>query len=710
MEARSFARVLGRLLVAGLVAGSFPSTARSHGGTFPPPPPPPPAGGTYGGPGDVTPSGPTTPGAGGPSTPGPGTPSSPAPSPGGPSAPSTPSTGGGAPGAPGGAPPAGPSTLDATSIDWTSWELWWNYNRHRWLDVRTRLERSLVTTGSDEYYLGLGTREAARDRLAASEQRLAEELVPLLVTTLKGDGSPDVLSSSLIALAKSRRACKLAGVAPELEIARLLSNANVEVSETAAIALGMLGSDANLALLERLLADDVEALRSIHEVAFDAHVPERTRAFAAYGLAVASRDLGDYFQLVIARRLRDTLELELGRRGSAEVAAACVQGLGLVRLPDDAADVASQAERPPMLVSRQQALRYLLALLDAPQASRSVLAQVPTSVARVAESMPAGAPARRAAVARLVSLATERATDTEMRRGAVLALAIGGGDAELDALVQETLIAASRDAGDLQTRCFALVALGEASGLGATPERDRAREALLAALSKGSLEMRSWAALGLGLQQRLRRDRGAPDSGDAGAALRVELDAAENPSLVGALSIALGISGDGDASEGLRRALAEHSDPRARGHVCIALGMLDARVAADEILEVAKAARFQPELLAFSSVALGLLGDRQAVAALVELLDRSTSLASQAGLASGLGKLGDARAIEPLLALAGDPARPALVRAFALVALGGIADDRKLPWNEPLSRGVNYRAARPTLASPTDSRGVLDIL
>jgi hypothetical protein len=50
------------------------------------------------------------------------------------------------------------------------------------------------------------------------------------------------------------------------------------------------------------------------------------------------------------------------------------------------------------------------------------------------------------------------------------------------------------------------------------------------------------------------------------------------------------------------------------------------------------------------------------------------------------------------------------VRAVAHVALGGISEDRLFPWNEPLSRGIQYRAGRPTLTSPADARDVLDIL
>jgi HEAT repeat protein len=590
--------------------------------------------------------------------------------------------------------------------------MWWNYNRHRFLDVRGRLARSVVATGSDDFYLGRGQEDSARDVVVASDHVLARELVPLLVETLRGKASQDVLSSALVALAKSRRACKLAEVAPVDVIAPLLVDGNLEVSETAAIALGILGRDTDLALLELLVRDDVAGLRERYRLSLGRSVPERVRAFAAYGLGIATLELDEYHQLVVARRLHDTLEDELAARASDEVAAACVLSLGLVQLPLDPADSRAEPERHKVLASSSQAVRYLVALLDAPQASTSVRAQVPLSLARLAEALPRSSPLRAAVVERLLALALARASETELRRSAVLGLGrLGGTSAELDERVYAALRETAHSAGDVQVRGFALVSLGEASGAGSfQPARDGAQEELLQALARGSLETRAWAALGLGLQQRLRRERNQTLSAGAAAALRVELADAKSSVTAGAVAIALGLSGDPAASEVLLARLARESDPRAKGHVCLALGLLDVRDAAEPILAIARSARYQPELLGFAAISLGLLADRAGIATLIELLQQSSSLASQAGLASALGKLGDARAIEPLLEVCRDPSRPELVRAFALVALGGIADDRPLPWNEPLSRGINYRAGRPTLTSPVDARGVLDIL
>src|SRR5262249_26757688 len=49
-----------------------------------------------------------------------------------------------------------------------------------------------------------------------------------------------------------------------------------------------------------------------------------------------------------------------------------------------------------------------------------------------------------------------------------------------------------------------------------------------------------------------------------------------------------------------------------------------------------------------------------------------------------------------------------LSRAFAAVALGGVADKESLPWNSKIGQNINYRAAGETLTAK--SAGNLDIL
>ena len=77
-------------------------------------------------------------------------------------------------------------------------------------------------------------------------------------------------------------------------------------------------------------------------------------------------------------------------------------------------------------------------------------------------------------------------------------------------------------------------------------------------------------------------------------------------------------------------------------------------------------------------------------------------------IAQAIGFIGDARTIAPLKKLLFDDKLGELSRAFAAVALGGIADKEDLPWNSKIGEGINYRAAVETLTN--GQAGILDLL
>ena len=82
--------------------------------------------------------------------------------------------------------------------------------------------------------------------------------------------------------------------------------------------------------------------------------------------------------------------------------------------------------------------------------------------------------------------------------------------------------------------------------------------------------------------------------------------------------------------------------------------------------------------------------------------------AKLSAIASAIGFIGDKRSIQPLTKLLFDDQLGELSRAFAAVALGGIADKEDLPWNSKIGSNTNYRAAVETLTNR--QTGVLDIL
>ena len=70
--------------------------------------------------------------------------------------------------------------------------------------------------------------------------------------------------------------------------------------------------------------------------------------------------------------------------------------------------------------------------------------------------------------------------------------------------------------------------------------------------------------------------------------------------------------------------------------------------------------------------------------------------------------IGDSGTIASLKEILFDESLTKLSRAFAAVALGGVADKEPLPWNAKIGSNLNYRAAVETLFD--GAGGILDIL
>jgi HEAT repeat protein len=159
----------------------------------------------------------------------------------------------------------------------------------------------------------------------------------------------------------------------------------------------------------------------------------------------------------------------------------------------------------------------------------------------------------------------------------------------------------------------------------------------------------------------------------------------------------------------LRQLLVERAqNERFAGYLCTGLGLLGDPAAIPDLAKVLDGARRRPFVLQSAAVALGQLGDREITVRLVGLLGASDSVASAVGLSSAIGRIGDRRAIEPLLALVTDASRPVMVRAFTAAALGWLGDKDPLPWNLPFAADANYAVEVDTLSN--GSTGILDIL
>ena len=652
--------------------------------------------------------GPSGPGSQTPLTPGPG--GSKGTPPGGYAGPARPPAGspGPTPHSPGG-PPA------HTPPDWSTW---WRFNADGFLDLKRSIHEGEVQTGSDDFFLGRGEKRAHTCVTRPTRAQIDSRVLPALERALTRERATDILTGALIALAKidgeglDRRA---------LLIQRFLGDPNQEVSETATIALGILGDDRAAALLLRLLRDDPLARRLLGK----SEVPYRTRAYAAYALGLVSqRTRQETLRIEIASALADLLDSPSFSTRDIKVAAMNAFGLCVLR-PGPGGEAVPGS---PRIRCREDQLEFLLDYFDparmrANRRSRHafVRAHAPVAMARLLAAEGRVDPRYRQRIAELLMEAagSRSNSEREVRWGSIIGLGYIGNAAgslrtQLDPRIRETL-SSCLDRGTPQGRGLAAIALAR---VGSTPgqgtEGNAAEEQvanlLQGRLTRGGSLVRPWAGLAIGLFNRRLREAGRPLHTPTLVALLEEARRCVRPQEVGAYLIGLGLAGYAPAGPIALEQLARFKgDDEARGACAIALGLLHERAAIPALQAIVDDSRYRPDLLRRAAMALILLGDRSLGERLGAMLRTARGMATQASIASALGTIGDARSIEPLTEMLADPDRTDSARAFAAVALGIVCDKDALPWNSPLAVGSNYPSSPPTLTAPS-ATGILDIL
>jgi hypothetical protein len=276
--------------------------------------------------------------------------------------PAGPGAGGLAPGATGGgfAVTSGDSGLDPTS-----WSLWWHFNQEPYLDLRAHVRAAPIET-SGEGWLGSGP--GAEKSLKPSQAQIRVSIVPALLNALERETNNDVITGCLVALAKIGEEGELDG-SPQFTavIERFLADQNQEIGETAAVALGILASPRSIEHLAALLLDDDRGRALVRR----SSVPDRTRAFAAYGLGLIGartpdQETGERIVVLLHHALQtdDT--------ASADLKVACVNAIGLV--PIDG-------------LVRQAQLDVILDLLEDGKLDLLVRAHCPAALGRLFPGM-----------------------------------------------------------------------------------------------------------------------------------------------------------------------------------------------------------------------------------------------------------------------------------------------------------------------------------
>ncbi len=706
--------LIGAALLFGGLA--FTPYASAHGGTYRGPGdtvPPGGGGGTGGGPVTPGPAGPDTPGPSGPSDPGPSTPFGPTGTPTG-----TPTVGSG----------PGPSTGGGdTGPDLSTWDFWWGFNKDPYLNLKANTHNTGVVTGGDDWFLGKGEEEQTKDTLKPSQKQIREIVVPALLKVLDKERGNDLVTGSLIALAKIGDKLSESDTSEfELVIKAFLKDGNQEISETAAVALGILANDASVELLTQLMNDDPAARSFMGKT----EVPLRTRAFAAYGLGLIGHATSDNeLRKQIAASLVSILNTPSFAKRDLKVAAMTAFGLTPVDpAAEEPVDESLTPEQKASL-SRKAQLTFLLDYYDeANQRANSrtrhhrVRAHAPTAMARLLTDQGADFEDLRTQVIEkmLEGVNKHSKYNRNIQQSCVLALGqladARGGKKNVHHTVHEELDRLCKK-GELQAKPFALISMAQVAARPApegiedpTGGRDDLRKALKSRLSKAKGGQAAWAGLAVGVYARALSDGAQPTIDlEALDALRSEAKKAKVPALAGAYMLALGLANDQDSAGLILDKLEYFSQDETRGHCAVALGLMNYTQAIEPIQEILDGSEFRPDLLKQAAVALGLLGDKNMVERLVKMLGDAKSLSSQAAIASALGTIGDKNSIDGLVELLKDSGKTQTARGFAAVALGIVCDKELLPWNAKIGTNINYRANTETLTG-AGSTGILDLL
>ena len=677
-------------------------------------------GGTYRGPGDtVPPGGGGGGGGGGPSTPGPSGPSAP-----GPSGPSTPGPAGpAAPGASGG--PSGPSTpTGSTGTDLTLWQFWWGFNKDPYLNLKSKIHSDATATGTDDFFLGHGQKNQAKDSMAPSEETIRGTIVPALISALQSERHNDIVTGAMMALAKIGDEQSEDGTSQFEQVIRpFLADGSQEIAETAAVALGVLGNPKSIDTLEHLLLDTPEGRKLVGS---EAGVNYRTRAFASFGLG----QIGYYDEDPEDRqRIVEILfkVAEMPRQSTRDLKVAAIISMGLVPLdlaPADAEPAEKQRGKQAATVptNRQEQIDYLLDFfLDENNKDRGYLvrAHAPRAIVKLLEDL-RGTEVYEQKKADIVKalgpyVKKQGKGEKELRQSASLAFGQLGDldDSGPDQKIREGLMDASNDT-ELQVKNFSVIALGQVGGQPGTGDDPVAgekdvRDFLLKTLSRGKTQQKPWAGLAIGVMERGLLDENRQQSAGALTALRDSLAKSKAPREVGSFAIGLGIAGDQEASNVLLDKLESMSDDETRGYITVALGLMNSVDAIEDIQAVVEESKYRGELLKQAAIGLGLLGDKALVTQLVGMLEDAKTLTTQAAIASALGFIGDKRSVDPLVEMLKDSSKTGAARGFAAVALGIVAEREPLPWNAKYSVDTNYRANTTTLTGQ-NATGLLDIL
>ena len=502
----------------------------------------------------------------------------------------------------------------------TPWERWWDANRFRFLDLRSRIRmrdaRGAATSLTAEDRAPADGPARALPTLRAQAER---EALPV-VTAALSDPDSEVRSAAALALGKMGFPRSL------VDLTRATRDTSRDVREAAVLALGMVG--------------DPFAVDPLRGILLDPNADERVRGYAALGLGLLG---GPEASAALAAYLDPAADAKRagGIRRRPETVACVVASLGLAG-GREAAPVLRRIAlegRAPWGGGADAAVRsFALAGLGR-IGDRDLLAP--------AEALPL--------------LAEDR---EPVRQGACIAMGLLGRPE--DAAVVKALETATLGDRDRNTRALAAIALSRIGG-------DGARAALVRLVDRCERIDLPFAALAAG----------AAGAKEASPGLLERFRDEKDPANRGAVAIALGLLKAKEAAKDLRVIAFTGGARPLRIHALTALGLMEDAESAAPMRELVQT-HPDHLLRGAASVALGLLGDPEAVPLLEGAAKAASTLFARGHACRWLGVIGDRDSGRILLRIAANRNEIGFVRMFAVTGLGSLYENSDAPRLAPL--------------------------
>ncbi|MFT7664637.1 MAG: HEAT repeat protein, partial [Planctomycetota bacterium] len=557
----------------------------------------------------------------------------------------------------------------------TAWQEWWQFNGDPYLRLRTLVSGLSSTTGG-------GTQIEARQGYGPTSGQIQATVVPALRAALMAADNTDVVRGAMIALARIGKSNELPGLTLDQTAKFYLKEDHQPSTESALIALGLRADASSVDLLLNLVRNN-EAGQELRD---DQSVDSRTRVFATYALGLLSRRADDpKLSAKIGRELTRCFVTD--ETATFEMHVAMMLSLGLA--PDDecdgeiAVDLTSLSDKEAHLCRGTQ-IAALVDYFEDTERPYELRAHAAVPLARLA--LNASEPYKMAIAKVLQEPLESRSKEhPSVRHSCVVALGVLGDSDEdpTDQAIRETLFSSASRGKDLLQR-LSMVSLAKvAARVGDSDNTGsglrKVQKFLSKKLASGRGDIRSWAAMALSILGHDHNRETAEIPEGITNILRDSLNA-RSEDRAAASALAIGVLRDYDSYSSLLKHIGPKEAAHVRSYSALALGMIGAREAIEPLTKLVSEEDLSPMVLGSASIALRLLGHREAASTLLAQLDDLEETDDQIALISAAGVLGDSTSIELLIELMGDDERDDALRGSAALALGVLCDTRTEAW------------------------------